>query len=419
MVMKRNVLIIGNSAKEAALARILSRDHNVFAAPGNDGMKQFAQIVDIRESNVPELVNFALENDIFFTVVCSDEAIKANIYDIFNSNGLCIFSPECESAQFTLSRSIAKKMFYKLRIPTPKFAVYEKKQLALDYVQKCEMPIVIKTESAKQKNSILVCPSVNIAKAFIEDCFFSGEQKVIIEEFVLGEKFSFYIITDGYKALPIGSTLDYRFSLEGGGGVITDGMGSCSPFLKLTYDDEDYLMNDIVYPIINYLASNRKPYSGIFGLEGVLTPENDIAITECTPFLKDHDAQGVLSLIGNDIFNLLHSCAIGSFSDEYEILDFKDECSVSCVLSSGQTKGEIIQGLDELQEDTLIGHINTKQNEYTEFETMGGRTLVVTTIAKTMGRAAEKLYNEIGAIEFRGKTYRKDICRVPLHLGTD
>lgn len=416
--MNKNILIIGNSAKEATLARILSKNYNIFAAPGNDGMKEYASITDIRETNVAELVNFALENDISFTIVCSEAAIEANIYNVFNNNGLCIFSPDREAAQFALSRSTVKKMFYKLRIPTPKFSVYEKKQLALDYVQKCEMPVVIKTESAKQKASTMVCPSVSIAKSFIEDCFFSGEPKVIIEDYVLGDNFSFYVITDGYKALPIGSTHNYKFSLEGGGGMMTEGMGSCSPFLRLTYDDEDYLMNDIVYPLINYLSSIGKTYSGIIGFEGVLTPENDIAITECTPFLKDHDAQGILSLIGNDIFNLLHSCAIGSFSDEYEILDFKDECSVSCVLSSGHVKGEIIQGLDDLQDDTIIGHINTKQNEYTEFETMGGRTLVVTTVAKTMGRAAEKLYNEIDAIEFRGKTYRKDICRIPLHSGT-
>ena len=414
--MKKNLLIIGNSAKETALARILSEQFKVYAAPGNDGIKEFAEVVDIRESNVIELLNFALENDIYFTVVCSESAIKADIYNLFNENGLMIFSPGADAAQFTISKSNAKKMFYKLRIPAPRFAVYEKKALALDHLKKCEMPVVIKTDCHKPKNAVMVCPSESIAKSFIEDCFFNGESKVIIEDYVYGTPFSFYVITDGYKALPLGSVQDYKFSLDGDGGVLTEGMGACSPFTRLTYDHEDYIMNEIVYPVINYLAAGLKPYMGIIGFDGILTPEGDIAIIECNSFLKDHDAQGVLSLLENDIFKLMHACVIGSFSDEYDMLDFKDEFAVSCVLSSGQVKNEIIQGLEHLQDDTLLAHINTKQNEYTEFETLGDRVLVMTTTAKTMSRAASNLYNEIDAIEFRGKHYRKDICKIPSYL---
>lgn len=410
--MKKSVLIIGNSAKESALAKILSDRFEVYAAPGNDGMKAFATIVDIRENNIIELLNFAMENDIFFTICCSKEAIKLNIAELFGDNGLMIFAPTAESALLTTSRAAAKKMFYKLRLPTPRFAVYEKKNLALDYIKNSDMPVVIKTDEHKDKHSMMICPSNNIAKSYIEDCFFGGESKVIIEEYVYGTPFSFYVITDGYKALPLGSVKDYRFSLDGDGGSLTEGMGACSPFTRLTYDHEDYMMNEIVYPVINYLAEGLKPYMGIIGFEGTLTPEGDIAVTECCPFLKDHDAQGVLALLENDIFELMQACVVGAFSDEYDILDFKDEYAVSCVLSSGQVKNEIIQGIDELQDNTLIAHLNTKQNEYTEFETLGDRALVLTSTAKTMSRAAANLYEEIEAIEFRGKHYRKDLCTV-------
>ncbi|MCR5265924.1 MAG: hypothetical protein K6E29_04950 [Cyanobacteria bacterium RUI128] len=414
--MKKKILIVGNSAKESALAKMLSEEFEIFVAPGNDSMKEFATIVDIRENNVIELVNFALENDIFFTIASSETAIKENITDIFNDNGMMIFAPSAASAQIATSRAAAKKLFYKLRLPTPHFAIYEKKNLALDYIKKSEMPLVLSTDGHKSKNSVMVCPSANIAKAFTEDCFFSGENKVIIEEYVYGTPFSFYVITDGYKALPLGNTKDYKFSLEGDGGVWTEGMGAASPFTRLTYDDEDYLMNEVVYPIINYLSEGLKPYMGILGFDCVLTPEGDIAITECRPFLQDHDAQAVLSILENDIFKLMHACVIGSFSDEYDMLDFKDEFAVSCVLSSGQFKNDVITGLDDLQDTTFVDHINTKQNEYTEFETLGGRTLVLTSTAKTLSRAGENLYDEIEALDFRGKSYRKDICKVPAHI---
>ena len=409
---QKNILIVGNSAKESALVKILAKDFNIFVAPGNDEMREFATVVDIREDSVLELLNFAFENDIYFTIACSQEAIKNDISDMFSENGMMIFAPSAESAEIAINRSIAKKLFYKLRIPTPRFAIYEKKNLAMDYLRKTDMPVVIKTDEHKQKNSVMVCPSENIAKAFVEDCFFKGESRVIIEEYIYGTPFTFYVITDGFKALPFGSARDYKFSLEGDGGVWTEGMGACSPFAKLTYDHEDYIMNEIVYPIINYLADNAKPYMGILGFEGVLTPEGEVAVTECRPFLQDHDAQGVLALVENDIFQLMHSCAIGAFSDDYDIIDFKDEFAVSGVLSGSQHKNEIIKGLDELQEDTLIGHLNTKKNEYTEFEALGDRTLVLTTVGKTMTRATDKLYDEVDAVDFRGKTYRKDICKV-------
>lgn len=414
--MKKNILIIGNSAKESALAKMLSEEFEVYVAPGNDSMKEFATIIDIREGNVIELLNFALENDIYFTIASSEDAINQDVANLFSDNGLMIFAPSAESAQFAINKSIAKKLFYKLRLPTPRFAVYEKRNLAIDYLKNCEMPVVIKTDNHKTKNSVMVCPTYNIAKSFIEDCFFSGEQKVIIEEYVYGTNFSFYVITDGYKALPLGSARDYKFSLDGDGGIWTEGMGASSPFTKLTYDHEDYIMNEVVYPLINYMSEELTPYMGILGFDGILTPEGDVAIIQCRPFLQDHDAQNILSLLDEDIFKLMHACAIGSFSDDYDILDFKDEFAVSAVLSSGQVKNEVIEGLDNIQENTFVGHINTKQNEYTEYETLGDRTIVLTSVAKTMGRASSNLYDDIEEIEFKGKTYRKDICKLPEYL---
>ncbi len=415
--MKKSILIIGGSAKESYLARLLSEEFDVFVAPGNDGTKEFATNVDIRESNVFELLNFALENDIFFTIACSEVAIKEDVANLFYDNGLLIFAPTIESADFTISRAIAKKLFYKLRLPTPRFAIYEKKNLAIDYLKKCEMPIIIRTDNRNIKNYDMVCPSYNIAKAYIEDCFASDESKVIMEEFVYGTNFSFYILTDGFKALPLGSVRDYRFSLDGDGGLLTEGMGACSPFIKLSFEHEDYIMNEIVYPIINHLAEEGTPYMGILGIEGVLTPDGDIAITEATSFLKDHNAQAVLSLIENNIFELMHSCTIGAFSDEYDMLDYKDEYAMSLVLSSGKVSSEVITGLDTVEENVIVDHINTKQNEYTEFEVLGDRALVLSTTAKTLGRAARNLYEEAENIEFRGKHYRKDICNVPAFQG--
>jgi phosphoribosylamine--glycine ligase len=414
--MAKKILIIGSSAKVECLASRLSERFEVFVASGNSGVKKFATVVDIRENNVIELLNFALENDIFFTIVCSESAIESNIAEIFDENGLLIFAPTKSAADFAINRATAKKLFYKLRLPTPRFGIYEKRNLAIDYLKKCEMPLLVKTEKRNKKNYDLVCQNYNIAKCCVEDCFANSEPRVIMEEFVYGTNFTFYVLTDGFKALPLGSVRDYRFSLDGDGGVLTEGMGACSPFTKFSFEHEDYIMNEVVYPVLNYLSEGDKPYLGILGFEGVLTPEGDIAIVEAVPFLKDHDAEAVLSLLDDDIFELMHSCTIGAFSDEYDILNIKDDFAASIVLSSGQVKNEVITGLDDVQDNIVVNHLNTKQNEYTEYETLGDRVLVLSTTARTMSRAISNLYDEADEIKFRGKYFRKDICKVPTNL---
>jgi len=408
--MEKKLLIIGNSAKEYSLAKILSEKFEVFVAPGNDAIKEFATVVDIRENNITELVEFVLENDISFTIASSEVAIKANVAKVFENNNLMIFAPTANAAMFTTSKIFGKKMMYKLKISTPKFGIFEKKPMALDYIKNCRMPIVIKTDEHKPSNGVMVCPSETIAKSYIEDCFFTGEKTILIEDYVPGTNFSFYVVTDGYKALSTGSVVDYKFSLEGGGGVITPGMGAYSPCIKLTLDQEAYIMGSIVYPIIKNLEEQQRPYLGIIGIDGILTTDGKISIIECNSFLRDHDAQCILSLINDDIYKVMAECVIGSFADNYNAIDLKDEFAISLVLSSGKAKNSVIGGLDELEEDTIVSHLNTKKNEYLEYETTGGRALIVSKTAKTLARAKRNLCEEIEYIKFNGKQYRKDIC---------
>ena len=408
--MMKNLLIIGNSAKEFSLAKIFSQNFNVFVAPGNDAISEFANVVDIRENNITELVDFALENDIDFTVCSSEIAIKNNIAKLFEINNLKIFAPSKDAAAFATSKAIGKKLMYKLKIPTPRFGIFEKKQLAIDYIKKSDMPVVIKTDNHKPNNAVMVCPTESIAKAFIDDCFFSGEDKVIIEEYIHGLNFSFYVITDGYKVLPLGSVVDYKFALDGNGGILTSGMGAYSPCTKLTEDHIAYMISNIAYPLIDSLEQQGSPYVGIIGFDGILTPDNTISIFECNTFLRNHDAQCILSLIDFDIYKLMEACVIGSFSDDFDFIPIKDDFAVAGVLSSGKFKNSIIYGLDELQDDTFVAHLNTKKNDYLEYETLGDRALVVTKTAKTLARAKNKLYEELDFIDFEGKQYRKDIC---------
>lgn len=409
---KKKILIVGNSAKEYALAKKFldcPEVEKVFAAPGNQAMKEFAEVVDIREDNPAELLEFAMENAIDLTVVCSETAIKSDISTLFQTNGQMIFAPSAQSANIAISKSAGKKFFYKLHIPTPRFGIFEKQQLALDYVKNCNLPIVIRTDESSAKADRQVCSTAQSARIFVEDLFLSNEKKVLLEDYVYGHEFIYYVITDGYHVLPLSVCANYKFMLDGNGGLLTPGMGCFCPDYKLSKNVQFRLFG-IVKQVLNSLERRGTPYLGILGIEGVLTSEDKFTVLEFKSFLQDHDAQAVLNLLNDNIYTLFQACAVGSFADDYEKLDLSEHSSVSCVLSSGKLSGSVIDGLDNIEDDVDVNHFNTVKNNYLEYVTTGGRAVVLTKTASTLSRARELLYDNIEVINFSGKKYRKDIC---------
>lgn len=407
---EKKVFIIGSSACEYTLAKKMSELEEVsqvFVAPGNDAMKEFCTIVDIRENNVQELLEFVLENAVDMTIASSELAIKNDITTIFQQHNQMIFAPTSGSANICMSKSAGKKFMYKTRIPCPKFGIFDKSSLAVDYVQKTSIPVVVKTDEHQEKG-VLVCNSFSVAKTFIEELFDSGEKKVIIEDYVFGHEFSFYVITDGYHAIPLGSVATYKSELEGNGGLLTAGLGAFTPDYKVSKQVERRILQQIIYPTLNTLAREQTPYVGILGVDLVMNDEEQLFALEFNSFLKIPDSQGILALLNENIYNLFQACVVGSFADDYEQIDISDRFATSIVLS-GRKKDAIIQGLDDLDESTQVAHFNTRKNAYLEYETMGGRTLVVTRTARVLSKAIEDLYDEIPVIKFEGMKYRRDI----------
>lgn len=410
---KKKILIVGASAKEYALAKkflSLAEVEKVYAAPGNIAMNEFCEVVDIREDSIAELLEFAVENAIDLTVASSEIAIKKDIATVFNNNGQMIFAPTASSANMAISKSTGKKFLYKLHLPTPRFGIFEKPALALDYIKTCNLPIVIRTDESSNKADRQVCATANNAGIFIDDLFLSNEKKVLLEDYVYGHEFIYYVITDGYNAIPLTSCANYKFMLDGEGGLLTPGMGSFCPDYKLPFEVNNRLLNNVVKPVLNSLEKRGTPYLGILGIEGVLTEDNKFVILEFKSFLQDHDAQAVLNLVNENLFTLFQACAVGSFGDDYSSLNISENSSVSCVLSSGKLSGVAIEGLGLVDEDIDINHFNTTKNTDGESLTAGGRAIVLTKSASTLSRARELLYDNVDVIKFSGKKYRKDIC---------
>lgn len=409
----KKVLIVGNSAIEYSLAKKMSEldeISEIFVAPGNDAMKEFCTVVDIRESSIQELLEFTLENAIDLTVVSSELAIKNDITSVFQKNHQMIFAPGKESANICLNKSSGKKFMYKTRIPCPKFGIFDKPSLAIDYIKNANMPVVVKTDEHQEKG-VLVCSAFSLAKTFIEELFDSGEKKVIVEDYVLGHEFAFYVITDGYHAIPLGSVATYKSELEGNGGTLTSGIGSYTPDYKVTKQIERRILQQIIYPTLNTLARQQTPYVGILGVDLVMNDMEQLFALEFNSFLQIPDCQGILALLNENIYHLFQACVIGSFADDYEQIDIADSYAASCVLSA-KKKEAIISGFDDLDENTLIAHFNTKKNAYLEYETTGGRTLVLTRTARVLSKAVADLYEEISVVDFEGMKYRRDIAKI-------
>ncbi len=408
MALDKKVLIIGTSANAYSLAKkFTGYGCKLFVAPGNLAISEFAQCIDIREDNIQELLEFAVSEEIDLTVVVSDLAIKNNIAELFQINGQLIFAPTAQSSNFVLSKSIAKKFLYKLRIPTPRFAIFDKLPLAVDYLKTAQMPQVIKTDETRNSNDRLVCSTFSSAKTFVEDLFAKDEKKVVLEDYVYGHEFSLYIITDGYHAIPLVNVANYKFMEDGDGGILTSGIGAFTPDYKISYDLQDYLMSNVVNVVLEELQQRGTPYLGILGINCVLDENGQFVVLDFKPFLSDHDSDAVLNLIEENLFTLFQACAIGSFADDYDSIKISDDSSVSCVISS-RTDGSVIKGLEYIDSD--ISHFGIKKNKYLEYESIKGKNFVLTHTAKTLSRARKYLYESVDLISFDGKKYRTDIC---------
>jgi len=407
--MKKRVLIIGNSAKEYALAKKMSETCEVYAVPGNDAMKEFATCQDIRETSSRELLEFALENGIDITIPVSEQSLQTDIVKLFTKHNLQIFAPDVKTLEYINDKFTSKKIMYKLGIPTPKFGIFEKQNAASDYIKGMKPPFVLKTNSP---SSAVILTSLQSAKSILDSIFTEQDSAVLAEEYIYGTPFCLYAITDGYNALPIGSSIIYRHSLDGEGGQLTSGMGACSPNYKLSFEDEKYLMNSVIYPTLDYLERNIATYMGILGINGIITSDGKLQILGYENFMQNADCAGILELIDMDLYSLFESCIVGSFSDEISYIDQKDLYATSVALNCVMAKESenVIQSLDNLDENTLVSYTNNVcKNKYLELEAKPGTVMVITALAGTLSASSKKAYEEVKEISFKGMKYRHDI----------
>ncbi len=405
-----NVLIIGKGAAAEALARKLYKAQDigkVFIAPGGNIKSETFEYVDLREDDLTGLLKFVLENEVCLTIPVSEKALKADVVSFFQDNGQAIFGPSQDSCNFVLNKASGKKFLYKIHAQTSKFGIFDKLSMAEDWLKTAAFPVTIKCSEYTNLDDRLVCPTMSLAREFLDVLFSKGETSVLVEEFTFGHNFTVYYITDGYSAVPITAVGNYKFTHDGDGGILTNGTGCYAPDYKVSQIVISRLDNVVRNTLVS-LDKKGTPYMGILGVECVLTGEDKFYVNEFKPFLQDYDAAAILNLVDDDLIEIFKACIDGLFADEYDEIKLNNFSSIAAVVLSRQVNKRIA-GMDNIDDLENVLFINTKKTQNGEYLTGKGQEFVLTRSASTFTRAKSYLYEDLEQINFDGIRYRKDI----------
>lgn len=413
------VLVIGSGGREHALTWKISqskRVEKIFALPGNCGIGELAEIVNIDASNIIEIADFAQKEEIHLTVVGPELPLSLGIVDEFNRRNLKIFGPTQKAAQIETSKVFAKEFMKKNKIPTSGFKVFNSAMEAVNHLKSVEFPVVIKTDGLAGGKGVFVCKNIKEAEEsvrtiLLESKFGKAGEQIIIEDFLKGEELSFIVISDGKRALPMATSMDYKKAYENDEGPNTGGMGAISPSPVISEKLFNEIMKTIIIPTIEGMRFDGKEFRGVLYAGLMITPSGPMTL-EFNARFGDPETQALMLRLQSDIVDIFEGSVEGSLFDVE--MKWDDNVSACVVLTSegypgNYETGKEIDGLKRVKATgSEIFHAGTKFEDNKHF-TSGGRVLNVCSKGKTLKDTMEQIYDSIQFIKFDNMVYRKDI----------
>jgi phosphoribosylamine--glycine ligase len=414
------VLVVGGGGREHALVwktAQSSKVSKVYCAPGNAGISEQATIIPIKANELNGLLEFALKEKIDLTVVGPEDPLTKGIVDLFESKGLSIFGASQKAAEIEGSKAFAKEMMKKYRIPTASFEIFEDREEAMAYIRRNGAPVVVKADGLAAGKGVIICKTIeeairSVDQIMVEKIFGEAGNRVVIEEYLVGEEASYIAFTDGKTILPMASSQDHKPIFDGDQGPNTGGMGAYSPAPVVTDRIHEMILEKILRPIIQGMGEEGRPYKGVL-YAGIMICEGVPKVLEFNARFGDPETQPVLMRMKGDIVPILEACMRGTLS-QCEI-EWDNRPSVCVVMASGgypgdYEKGKKIRGLEEVarMEDIFIFHAGTSFKDG-QMVTNGGRVLGVTGLGKDIPNAIERTYQAVKKISWDGVHYRTDI----------
>lgn len=416
------VLIVGSGGREHAIATSMKKSKRVdklYCVPGNAGIAQIAECdSSIGVMEFDKIIAYAKEKAVDLVFVAPDDPLVGGLVDALTEAGIRAFGPNKKAAILEGSKAFSKDLMKKYNIPTAGYETFDDPEKALAYLETAEMPIVLKADGLALGKGVLICNTLEEAKAGVKEImqdkhFGSAGNRMVIEEFMIGREVSVLSFVDGKTIRIMSSAQDHKRAKDGDQGLNTGGMGNFSPSPFYTEEVDEFCKKYIYQATVDAMAKEGREFKGVIFFGLMLTPKGP-RVLEYNARFGDPEAQVVLCRMENDIMDVVDACIDGTL-DKVD-LKFEDNAAVCVVLASdgypvSYEKGFPITGLENFKgkDDYYCFHAGTKFDAEGRVVTNGGRVLGITAKGKDLKEARKKAYEATEWVSFENKYMRHDI----------
>jgi phosphoribosylamine---glycine ligase len=424
------ILVIGSGAREHAMAWKLARERavtGVYCAPGNPGIADVARCIRADVTKPEELLAVASREGVDLTVVGPEVPLSLGVVDLFLSRDLAIVGPTRAAAALESSKSFAKDFMARHQVPTAAYLVCNSADEALSALASGQFgyPVVLKADGLAAGKGVVIAPDqataeAAVREAMVERRFGDAGERLVIEEFLIGEEASYFVLADGTRFMPLSSAQDHKRIFDNDEGPNTGGMGAFAPSPLITGSMEQRVLDEIVSPVLSGMKSEGHPFRG-FLYVGLMLTATGPKVIEFNVRFGDPEAQVVLPMLDEDLSWLLAAAATGALPNR--AARFRNEARVGVVLAAGgypesAEAGQVITGLDAAAKipNALVFHAGTVKRDG-QIVTHGGRVITVVGRGATHREAIDVAYQAAAQVRFAGMQFRRDIGRKALqHL---
>ena len=410
--------IIGSGGREHAICQSIKKSlkvKKIYCFPGNAGTSEIAENIKIDISDFNKIKEFSISNKISLIIVGPEKPLVDGIVDFFKNTKIDVFGPDKISSQLEGSKIFTKKICEKYKIPTAKFGIFENNNEAVSFLDKTQFPLVVKADGLASGKGVYICENKDTAHIAIKEIFngkFGLAKNVLIEEFLVGEEMSYFIISDGNEIKSFETAQDHKRVLEGDNGANTGGMGAYSPSMLINQVLEEKILSKIIKPTITALKEMGSNYRG-FLYAGLMIVKDEPFLIEYNVRMGDPECQTILPKLKTNLLEIIESCCNEKLKDlKIEWLDRKSLCVVLC--SKGYpnkyNNNILIENIDRLDlgEGDFIYHAGTKKIE-NQIYSNGGRVLNFVSLSSNFKESRDKILNQINKLNWNGGFFRKDI----------
>lgn len=414
------ILILGGGGREHALAWAISKSDKcdaLWCAPGNAGIAELATCVDLDIESPDAVVEFCEETGIDFVVIGPEGPLAAGVASILRARKIAAFGPSIEASRLESSKSFTKEICDAVGAPTAEWMSFRKAERAKNYIRAHGAPIVVKADGLAAGKGVIVAETVEEAEAAVDDMiggkFGSAGASVVIEECLIGEEASFFVLCDGDHTLPLVTAQDHKRVGDGDTGPNTGGMGAYTPAPVMTPGTINQVMREIISPVVKEMKKRGSPFKGVL-YAGLMLTKKGPKLIEFNVRFGDPECQALVMRAGDGFLEALYAAATGDLFGR-RIKWSKDKAMTVVLAAKGYPgayeKGEPIGGLEALKDDpdVVVFHAGTKPGLMGEPTSNGGRVLNVTARGPNLQTARDRAYEAIGKIDWPGGFHRTDI----------